>query len=245
MDPKSINDAYFRRKFVWLFWLVIFPTMGVVFEKSSKDHIEDSWQNISLFVSLYCLLLLGSRRHVRKWRMGLKTVFALLTYMALICLFMTWKFQDNRQGIAAYLMLALLAYYGADLWTLWISRHGDWGAWRLGDSYMRKLYNRERRRVRDAKRPAESRASDSTPLPFRFTLPDSRTIRGESWQGTVVAEFSKERTTVFWPTESKWRRVAPAWAVPRWQTTLDQLTIWCEAEDAKLQVEDSASIAFE
>ena len=178
--------------------------------------------------------------------MGLKSVFVFLTYFSLVCLFMTWDFKDNRTGIIAYITLSAISFYGTACWTLWIAGRGDWGAWHIRDSkkYTRRLYDRANGQSRESKSPPDTMPSDSAPLPFRFTLPDSRTIRGESWQGIVFAEFSRRDAIVYWPTETKWRRVAPQWAMPCWQPTLDQLRIWCETEDAKLQIVDSAHVEF-
>lgn len=247
-DRNSIHYARLRIEHAWFFFFVIVPVYALFFGKPANNlsESEKSWQNVSLFTSQLSLLILGSRWYVRKRRLGLKSIFALITYFAFVLLFLSWDFKDNRTGIVAYVMLSAISFYGAAFWAWWIASRGDWGTWQLGESkkYIQRLYNRENGRSRAAEPPSDARPSDSAPLPFRFMLPDSRTIRGESWQGTVVAEFSSHDATVHWPTESKWRRIAPSWAVPCWQPTLDQLQIWCEAEDAKLQIDDSARIEF-
>ncbi|WP_428303706.1 hypothetical protein [Lacipirellula sp.] len=207
---------------------------------------ERSWQTMSLITSQFSLLALGSRWRVRKWRMGLKTAFALTAYVILIGLFLKWTFRDNRTGIVAYLMLSTISFYGSAAWSLYVSRRGDWGTWRLGESrkYIRRIHDRQNSNSRSEETPFDSSPSDAAPLPVRFILHGNHTIRGESWQGAFVAEFSNAPATVYWPTESKWRRVAPEWALPCWQSTLDQLRIWCDAEDANLQIDDSARIEF-
>lgn len=245
-DRNSIHYARLRveRPYSYLVMFVIVPALILTSDRLPAS--ERNWQTASLFTSQFLLLILGSRRYARKWRVGLKTVFAFTSYFVLVCVFAFWRFKDNLTGIIAYLLLSAISFYGAAFWAWWIARRGDWGTWQLGESkkYIQRLHNRENGRSRASEPPPDAMPSDSAPLPFRFMLPDSRTIRGESWQGTVVAEFSSHDATVHWPTENKWRRVAPLWAVPCWQPTLDQLRIWCEAEDAKLQIDDSARIEF-
>jgi hypothetical protein len=229
------------------FAFVIFPLFIILINRRGVySESERSWQTISLFTSQFSLIALGLRWRVRKWRMGLKSAFALTTYFFLLCLFTKSTFKDNRTGIVAYLILSTISFYGSAAWALYISRRGDWGTWQLGESrkYIRGIDDRQNSNSRSEETPFDSSPSDGAPLAVRFILHGNRAIRGESWQGAFVAEFSSAPATVYWPTESKWRRVAPGWAQPCWQSTLNQLRIWCEAEDAKIQINESARIEF-
>jgi hypothetical protein len=57
-----------------------------------------------------------------------------------------------------------------------------------------------------------------------------------------VLEFPMGIPTIYLPTKSRWRTVAPAWASDHWDYLYDQLGRWCKAEDVQLVVDETAQV---
>lgn len=63
----------------------------------------------------------------------------------------------------------------------------------------------------------------------------------------LVFELIRElaRFHLYFPTESRWQKVAPEWARERWAEYHAACTAWCEAEKARLSVVDDAHVSDE
>jgi hypothetical protein len=59
-----------------------------------------------------------------------------------------------------------------------------------------------------------------------------------------VVEITMGVLTVFFPTESSWRKTAPDWAIDQWQRVRGDLIEWCAQKDIPLIIEDRAWVFF-
>ena len=60
--------------------------------------------------------------------------------------------------------------------------------------------------------------------------------------GSFILSFWMGIPTVNIPPEAEWRKRAPHWVQPLWTTLYEELAVWCQANNATLEVEKGASV---
>lgn len=60
--------------------------------------------------------------------------------------------------------------------------------------------------------------------------------------GAFILDLPMGILSAYLPSEVAWRRQAPAWAKDLWPVLRDELQAWCAFNNARLYVEDSASV---
>ncbi len=46
----------------------------------------------------------------------------------------------------------------------------------------------------------------------------------------------------YFPTEAKWKKRAPSWAIDHWESIYSQLKAWCEQNHAELCLDETAFV---
>lgn len=57
--------------------------------------------------------------------------------------------------------------------------------------------------------------------------------------GEIVLDMPMGTVSVYVPTESAWREVAPVWAVLLWKSFFEQLSAWCDLQKIPLHLDDA------
>ena len=61
-------------------------------------------------------------------------------------------------------------------------------------------------------------------------------------RGALVLEMTMYVIIVYLPTADRWTTIAPAWAIPLYDTLRNQLAAWCREQNIPLHIDPTAAV---